>query len=192
MDSEKTEAKQRILDVTIRMLSEQKDTGNITVRQIAKEANANSALINYYFGSKEKLLNKAVEVCMADMANKISFNKLENDSPVERLRNMVKGIASFAVNNYYLSDIIISTELKFGNLSSIQIILPLLREIFEGSKTEDELKLLTLQVITPFQIIFLHAPEYKEYLGKDIFDEKQRNELIDGMVDNIVERRSLE
>ncbi len=48
------ESRQKILDVATKLFSTQ-GLRNTNVRQIATEAKANSALIFYYFGSKEKL-----------------------------------------------------------------------------------------------------------------------------------------
>jgi hypothetical protein len=34
--------------------------------------------------------------------------------------------------------------------------------------------------------MFLYGKKYTGYLGKDIFDQKQRDELLDEMIDNIL------
>ena len=186
MKYESIDAKERIMDTMIKLLLEQKDINRITIRQIAKEANVNSALINYYFHSKENLLNKAVEICMTNIANEMFDNKTENNGPIIRLKNMIKKISAFAFNNYFLSEIAISSELKQGSLATTQMILPLLAEYFDGKKKEREIKLIALQLIVPLQVMFLNAKEYKKYLSSDIFNEDQRNELLDNMVDNIL------
>jgi hypothetical protein len=66
------------------------------------------------------------------------------------------------------------------------MILPVLAEVFHGEKTENELKLIALQLIVPLQVLFINARTYKSYLATDIFDEKQRNQLLDQMVENIL------
>lgn len=191
MKYEDTDAKERIMDTMVKLLLEQKDVNKITTRQIAEIANVNSALINYYFQSKENLLNKAVEICMEKIASNMFVKGMESEPPVSRLKNMIMTISTFAFNNYFLSQIAISSDLKHGSLNTTQMILPLLRENFKEKKTEAELKSMALQLIAPLQIIFLNAKEYKQYLSTDIFDEKQRNELLDKMTDNILKGGSL-
>jgi AcrR family transcriptional regulator len=186
MKYENADAKERIMDTMIRLLLEQQDINKITTRQIAEMANVNSALINYYFQSKENLLNKAVEICMANIANTMSEEDTESDTPEIRLRKMIKTISTFSINNYFLAEIVISSELKEGSLSTIQKITPLLKEIYKEEKTESELKLMTVQLIVPIQVMFLYGKKYTGYLGKDIFDQKQRDELLDEMIDNIL------
>lgn len=189
MKYENADAKERIMDTTVKLLLEQKDVNIITTRQIAEIANVNSALINYYFQSKENLLYKAAEICMGKISNNMFAKDMENEPPANRLKNMIKTISTFAFNNYFLSQIAISSDLNHGSLNTNQMILPLLKEIFKDKKTEVELKTMALQLIGPLQIIFLNAKEYKQYLSKDIFDEKQRNELLDKIVDNILKER---
>ena len=186
MKYENADAKERIMDTMIRLLLEQQDINKITTRQIAEMANVNSALINYYFQSKENLLNKAVEICMANIANKMSDDDTESDTPEIRLRKMIKTISTFSINNYFLAEIAISSELKEGSLNTIQRIIPLLKEIYKEGKTESELKLMAVQLIVPIQVMFLYGKKYTGYLGKDIFDQKQRDELLDKMIDNIL------
>ena len=191
MDNENTDSKERIMKTTVELLLKQKDVKVVTVRQIAKEANVNSALINYYFQTKENLLNQAVEVCMESIANEMFDQKTENKDPIIRLKDMIKKISTFACNNYFLSEIAISSELKHGSFNTSKMILPLLKEIFKEETKEIELKLMALQLIVPLQVIFLHAKEYNTYLSKGVFDEKQRNELLDKMIDNILKVGSL-
>jgi len=186
MEEQNIDAKERIMNTVIKLLLEQKDVSRISVRQIAKEANVNSALINYYFQSKENLLNMAVETCMTGIVNEMFDKDSNNSDPVVRLKTMIKDIATFAFNNSFLSEIAISSELKNGSFTTTQMILPVLGEIFNGEKTESELRLIALQLIVPLQVLFLNARKYNSYLASDIFDEKQRNQILDKIVDNIL------
>jgi len=186
MKHEGIDAKERIMNTMIKLLLERKDVNKITTREVAKLANVNIASINYYYQSKDNLVFKAVEICIENMAKKFFNKDVQNENHVSRLRNIIKEISTFAFNNYYLSKIAISTEIKNGSIKTSQMILPLLKEIFKENKTERELKLMALQIITPVQVIFLTANDHKEYLSADIFNEQLRNELIDKMIDNML------
>lgn len=77
--------KEMILNVTLDLLKKEGFEG-ITVRKIAKAANVNVALVNYYFGSKDKLLNAAVQVLITSF--KETFHILDDAAmePRERLK----------------------------------------------------------------------------------------------------------
>ncbi len=72
-----------------------------SVRDIAQEAQINVAMVNYYFGSKENLLeiivDKGVETFKMD-PNK--FNKSED--PLVRLDKMIDHYIDIKINNRYL------------------------------------------------------------------------------------------
>ena len=189
MKNENIESKERILDTMVKLLMEKKDVNKITTRQIAELANVNSALINYYYQSKENLVFTAVEYCMENIAKKIFAEDLKNENlPITRLKNMIRGFSNFSFNNYYLSEIAISKEVKSGSIGTSTVIVPLLSEVFGDKKTETELKMIALQIIIPMQVMFLNADEYKRHLKKDVFNEQVRNELLDQMIDNILKQ----
>lgn len=185
--NENAGAKERIMEVAVKLLQEQKDIDKITNRQIAEMAGVNSALINYYYQSKENLVNIAVGYCMEDIAETILKKSTDEKHPVYRVKNLVKAISGFAFSNYTFAEIAFSSELKHGSINTIQIIIPLLKEIFEDKKTDTELKLMAFQLIIPMQVMFLNATEYANYLFYDIWDTNSRNELLDKLVNNIFE-----
>jgi TetR/AcrR family transcriptional regulator, regulator of cefoperazone and chloramphenicol sensitivity len=186
MENEGIEAKERILNTVIKMLTEGMDVNKITIRTIAEHANVNSALINYYFQTKENLLIKAVEACMLKMSDMIYEKDTQNEPPADRVKRILKNISTFSLSNYALAEIAISVELKHGCFYTTQMIMYMLMRIYQKTKTDVEIKLMALQLIAPLQVILLNAKEYQRYLQEDIYDEKKRNELIDIMIDNIL------
>ena len=57
MNHESIDAKERIMNTMVKLLLERKDVNKITTREIAKLANVNSASINYYYQSKDNLVD---------------------------------------------------------------------------------------------------------------------------------------
>ncbi|MCL1851758.1 MAG: TetR family transcriptional regulator [Peptococcaceae bacterium] len=84
MDNESS-TREKILDAAMELISKEGFDG-ITVRKIAAMADVNIALINYYYGSKENLLNETLKTLVAILQK--SFNVLtdENLSARERLK----------------------------------------------------------------------------------------------------------
>ena len=77
--------KGNILNSTLELI-ETEGLDNVTLRKIATLANVNLALINYHFGSKDKLINEALKEILASF--KGFFSILDNHSipPKERLK----------------------------------------------------------------------------------------------------------
>ncbi|MDD3168266.1 MAG: TetR/AcrR family transcriptional regulator [Eubacteriales bacterium] len=186
MKRESIDSKKRIMETMVQLLMEKQDVNKLTTRQIAELANVNSALINYYYQSKENLIAQAVDICMENIVNMLFDEKMREAPPASRLKSMIKEIASFCFDNYYLLEIAVSNEIRHGSINTSGRIVPLLSEIFKETKTENELKLIALQIIAPMQIVFLNAKEYKAYLSKDLNNEQVRNEFLDQMIDNMI------
>ncbi|OWA34257.1 TetR family transcriptional regulator [Saccharibacillus sp. O16] len=61
----------------------------LTIRKIADRSNTNVALINYYFGSKDRLLSEVIGIMLSGFRD--SFEVLEDDSlpPEQRLKSFL-------------------------------------------------------------------------------------------------------
>lgn len=186
MDDNTPDAKERIMNTVVSLLLEQKDLSKVTNREIAALAGVNSALINYYYQSKENLLNQAVGLCMSRIAGDMLEGALQNVEPVQRLKNLLHSISVFAVEHRFLSEISVSGELKGGNENTIRTILPILREIYGETKTETALKLQALQIIVPLQVMLLNLAAYKKSLGADVTDMTDGFRLLDILIDNVI------
>lgn len=77
--------KENILNVTLELIKSEGFEA-VTVRKIASLANVNIALVNYHFGSKQKLISEAVKVLLTSFQE--SFEVLDDLalSPRERLK----------------------------------------------------------------------------------------------------------
>ncbi|MGL6199378.1 MAG: TetR/AcrR family transcriptional regulator [Lachnospiraceae bacterium] len=184
---EKAEAKEKILESVITLLLEGQDASKVSNRQIASMAGVNSALINYYFQSKENLIGIAAKVCMEDIAGVLKEHK-EDLSPADRIKQMLKKFIDFCFKNITIVEIFINSELKQGSTYTSGMLLPLFKEHFGVTKTDLELKILTFQLLHPLQILFLNRNEYKIYLSCDLSDQRIRDDIIDTLVDNLLKK----
>lgn len=80
--------KGNILDSTLKLIKTE-GLENVTLRKIAALAEVNLALINYYFGSKDKLINEALKALLASFRE--AFLILDDLSipPKERLKTFM-------------------------------------------------------------------------------------------------------
>ncbi len=94
----KEETREKILNVTRELLNKE-GIGSLSVRKIASEAGVNVASINYYFGSKNKLLFE----CMKDVIEKLEKTLLvfDDDSlnKEDRVRIYLYNVAEVIINN---------------------------------------------------------------------------------------------
>jgi len=177
--------KTRILNVIIDSLNKQEDLTLLTVRQIAKMADVNIALINYYFGSKDLLIQEAVSTVMESYTTSL-FQNQQGVSSKQRIIDFVINIGDFSFQNYYLSKFAIQHDMLSGSTSTSSILMIPLREYYKNSKNDLELKLLSLQIIVPIQSIFLHADKISGFLYVDIFNKKSRDQIVKQIIDNVL------
>ena len=176
------DAKENIFQAASRLVAEGKDEGQITTRAIAAVAGVNSALVNYYFQSKENLLSCVVATMMGDIIKRFSKPDDKKADMVWRLKNMLTGTAEAAFRHRNICKIAISQELKAGCRNSCIMVMPFLRGILP-SREDGDLVIIALQLMLPFHYIVLYPELYGDYLGTDFFDRDRREATIGRMVD---------
>jgi AcrR family transcriptional regulator len=187
MTAAELEARQRILEAAIELLSEEPDAGKITVRRIAERAGVGIGAINYHFQTKDNLLNEAVSSLMMTEAEHWLQPPAETpDDPEERLRALLKQTSLIGVRYPHLLEISVRYELEHGQFSVAALVVPLMREIAAGGTPEADIRLAAAQLIASTQVIFLRRAEVARFAGLNIADPAQVEAIIDRLVDNIV------
>ncbi|HHX87041.1 MAG TPA: TetR family transcriptional regulator, partial [Firmicutes bacterium] len=95
MDSDKGDVKSRIVSAAAGIVGRRIGV-NLTIRELAKKADVNIAAVNYYFNSKDNLMQE-VERTFADQFKKINMClSLEDDLlPEERLFQWAEMLMSY-------------------------------------------------------------------------------------------------
>lgn len=175
----------RILEVMINILRNKEDLEQITVRQIAQRADVNLALINYYFGSKDNLIQEAVSKVMEHHTSEL-LNHITADTAKEKIINFTLAIADFTLANYFVSKYAIQYDMMNGSLNTVMILLEPLRKYYGDTKTDLELKLLAMQIVVPMQSLFLNAKEFQNFAYVDVFSKETRDKLLIKIIENIL------
>ncbi len=104
MIEKESSTQEAILLATIDCINEN-GIENLTTRMIAEKAGANIASINYYFRTKEILVNQALEITIKHMLEDV-IETIENESLDFRdvLRDVIYYLISGAYNNMGISD----------------------------------------------------------------------------------------
>ena len=145
-----------ILEVAETLFAEKGFEGT-SIRNIAKEAKINIAMVSYYFGSKEKLLESLILYRTSDLKLQLDNLIIEDLEPIEKINKLIelyinrincnKGIYRILHFEFTSkkgdSNLQAFSELKKGNLKSLESI------IIEGQNKGIFRKDVIIPLITP-------------------------------------------
>lgn len=81
--------KEHILQTAERLFAE-KGFDAVSIRELAKEAEVNIAMISYYFGSKEKMYEEYFLYRLSKTRNAIIQIKSKNAAPIDKLKDIIE------------------------------------------------------------------------------------------------------
>ena len=175
----KTDAREQILDATVKLLLDAKDPSGITVRDIAAAAGVQLAMINYYFHSKDELLYQAVGTLRNKMAGNWLSVKGKGMNPYKRLREMLISLCAMSVKYSQYMRLTVEYELTKAEIAAPQYTLPLIREICGDKRSETSIRITAYEIISTLQLIFFRAKDMSAYLGFDVLEYDRMVEIID-------------
>jgi len=167
--------KDQLIQATMKLLTESKNPSKITARQIANEANANLAMINYYFSSKDALVNIAVNNLMADRANELKEISISNITTIEKLEKFLITMSDITIDYSELTRPNVPYVLLEGEIELPYYILPMIKECCGDKRSETECRIIAYQLISFSQLVFYRSGDFLKYTGIDITDKKQRD-----------------
>lgn len=192
MTSEFNEKQIQILQVTEKLFAEKGFDGT-SIRDIAKQANINIAMVSYYFGSKEKMLEALIYSRISDMKLQLESLSKEAISPVEKINKLIelyihrinKNKCIYQILHFELTskkreiDLKSFAEVKKQNFEIIKKI------IVEGQekgifKQDINLILIPSSILGPFFHFQMNRPNYEEMLDlktDEAYDNYIKNEL---------------
>ena len=146
----------QILEVAESLFSEKGFDGT-SVRNIAKVAEINIAMVSYYFGSKERLLESLIVYKTSDLKNQLDNLLQEDLEPIDKINTLIELYIDRINNNRGIYRILHFelpskkrdqtlqdfAEFKKGNLKSLETI------IEEGQKKGIFRKDIIIPLITP-------------------------------------------
>jgi len=177
----KNDAKEQILDATVKLLKDSKDPESITVRDIAAAADVQLAMINYYFRSKDELLYQAVGALRNKMAGDwLSVKGKDKEmNAYMRFRKMLIALCGMSVKYSRYMRLTVEYELTRAEIVTPQHTLPLIREICGDKRSETSIRITAYQIISTLQLIFFRANDMSAYLGFDVLENNRMVEIID-------------
>ncbi len=181
-----TSVKDQILSATIRLLEQSADAGKITARQIAAEADANLAMINYYFASKDALISAAVDSLIAKRAIELKEIK-EKDIPAkQKLIEFLLKLSDITVEYAEYTKPTLPYVILEKEIEEPYHILPMIIECCGEERSETACRIIAYQLTTFLQITFYRSDDFRKYAGLDITKPEDRKALITTMIDTLI------
>jgi TetR/AcrR family transcriptional regulator, regulator of cefoperazone and chloramphenicol sensitivity len=183
----KEDTRNRILQAAVQLLQESDDPTGITVRQIAARAEVGIGLINYHFGSRDRLFNDAVGQLMTDKVTPyLSKMPSGETSPRERLIQFL--IASAQVSAAYPQFVepMVGYILTHGQMDIPLTLVPLLQEMMGDACPTQKIRYMAYTLVTTMQAIFIQRQDFYLFTGFNVMDPKDHEPAIRMLVDMIV------
>lgn len=188
MKTDFNEKQIQILRVAEKLFAEKGFDGT-SIRDIAKEAKINVAMVSYYFGSKEQLLESIILNRVTDIKLQLDILTLEDLDPLQKIQKLIELYIDKINSNrciykimhfeFSSSQRVINlqafTDLKKGNLKSIESIIQDGQE--KGVFRKDiVVPLLTTTILGTYFHFHLNRPFYENLL--DLKTEEEYNTYI--------------
>lgn len=218
MEREEQAVKERILQAAVDLIREEQEFERISMRRIAEKASVAVSMVNYHFQTKANLIDQAVQTFVGKVIRQskdgpvaataeptptsglADAGAVENtaeyaaEDPVDAMRRHLKRAASFVARNPGISRVSIMRDMKSGasgdNSSQVaQTVYRQLQAVFQDSRSDTELRVMAEIQTAAVQNLFLRAKQNRMKFGLDFFEDHQREELMDIIIDTITSRR---
>lgn len=186
-DNEKS--KNHIIEVTTELLKEYNgDTKRITSRLIAERAGIGLGSVNYFFGSKEKLITECIQRTINKMLVGFTpeitdFTKADGLSDKARLISWASQTFDFLFENQAIAGRSILSDMQNYSADSNSVYTQRGFAFAIRSKQKEETKrLLVFLLVSAMQVAFLAKDITKEILGYDLYSKPERDLFISDTV----------
>ena len=186
--------KEAIIKATITLIEEKGEhLEEITVRDICKNAGVGLGLVNYHFGSKEKLIEMCVERIINGIVERFQNiqEKTESLSSFEKLEYLGNMTLDFLFEHSAVSRISVLTDMQTPKTNdnthrTYAAYLPLVAAC-RPDLDEAAIRRKTLYLITVMQQMFLRYEIISQILGIDLRQKENRRNFHTQVLHDILE-----
>ncbi len=173
----------QILQVAEKLFAEKGFDGT-TIREISEKANVNVAMVSYYFGSKEKLLESLILFRTSDLKNSLEHIIDEDLNPIRKIEKFIQLYIERIDNNRNFHHILLFeissnkramdfesfTEVKKANIKSLEKI------IHEGQFQNIFRKDINVHLIIPTVLgTYFYFQMHKSFLSDVLSLDSEKN-----------------
>lgn len=186
-----SDSKEKLIDVTIKMICEGRKPSEITVKDITERAELGNGMVNYHFQSKDNLIRVAVKKVMSCATRKLG-EKIKGKGSMqtsEKLTFILKEVVNFIADNSEISKIAILDDLENNQmtahlLSAEESYNQCLKELYGDDMHTFWIK--NYLIAGYLNYIFLKAENVKREMGFDFYNKEQREKAIENLVIELV------
>ena len=185
---------EKIIAATIECLEKygMQDTTN---RKIAEMAGINSAAINYYFRSKEALVQRAMERTLVNAFDWKDIADLPGNTPQEHCAAIFINLVEGGVNYPGLTRAHFYDLLSAGNYDTLivkrlnEFVRSLVLDLKQRGlqMAQKDLELACMQITSSVFFMILSPKLFQGELGLDVTQAEQRREFITRLVDRLLQ-----
>ncbi len=192
MSQESPTVEERIILATIDCIEKYGLQGT-TNRRIAALAGVNGAAINYYFRSKEALIDRVMKLTLQNAFDTEDFSRIPAHSAQEKciaiFSDLLQGACNFPGITYAHYQAIV--EGRQDSLAVKKLNEFLVAMVQDLSKlgvdlAEKELRLAVAQIAAAVMMLSLNPDLFKDSFGLDLCDEKVRADFIRRLVEKLL------
>ncbi|MBP5180877.1 MAG: TetR/AcrR family transcriptional regulator [Clostridiales bacterium] len=177
--------KEKLLTATMQLMREREDPLSVTTRQIAARADVKPSMINYCFGTRDKLLHKVFEKEYESfLIDKGVMKILESGQPPKDiLKQLHFVVAQCLLENFNFTQVITNFVLFKRDLTEPSFSVQYVKAHYNGKKTDEECKLIAYEMSTMMQLIIYRKDEIKKGFGIDLDNDDDLKHVIDMRID---------
>lgn len=167
--------KKALLDAAEKLMTTCKDASEVTSRAIAEKSGVNLAMINYCFGSRERLLYEVFQKLLENVqgCDKKFVEIMSSGLPPKRkLAELHYKMMKLMLENYNYSQAVTKYILLNRNEDFGMESLPFIEEHYKGEKSTEECRLIAFELASLHELAVLRYEEMKKTCGIDLTDDK--------------------
>jgi AcrR family transcriptional regulator len=193
MADQESTTEQKIIEAAIQSIERYGIQGT-TNRKIAEIAGVNNAAINYYFRSKDALVQRCMEVTLDNAFDWKDFSKLPYGTPRERCQvvfnDLIVGGTNFpGLTRSHFYDLFASGSYDILGLKKYNEFIERLAQELEGLGSDlshDELRLALVQIASSVIMMILAPGMFAERFHIDMRVEADRKVFLERLINRLL------
>jgi AcrR family transcriptional regulator len=185
-------AKEKIVKVTTQLIDREGDANSISIRRIAKLAGVSLSSINYYFRTKDELIEESVRI----RVNRVMTKWLELETgidadPLTKFRMYMHNLGEFIYRHSKVMKVSIINVVTHHEAddcmtySNEKVVFPLLKAICPD-KEDWQIKIVIEMLFNSIYMSLIRNINYPEHSAVDFFNDESRKNFINMLVDSMV------
>ncbi|MHA1672509.1 MAG: TetR/AcrR family transcriptional regulator [Promethearchaeota archaeon] len=190
---EKLSKKDQIINAALKIITK-KGNMNFTIREVIMDAEVNIASVNYYFGTKKKLIQEIEKKFLQSFIDFQILLKNTKIPPKQRLFEWSSALIEHLINNpgivLILSNKLILTEqfdedFEILNQENNHWLSEIVKEI-TGIKEEEQIQLRVVRFNAALYFPMLFVTNSEKMFGFSIQDDGIRKKYVQSIIDSIL------